>query len=830
MNNQWMDATARLGRWLIGAGVVGMLTAARAAEPDGSGPDVDGWSIGRPQQVLDRQALAATSYTDLGRALSALVPAYRFAAPFAVNGDDHVHTGTLRGLAPDALVVLVNGKRHHSSSKLYTSAQAGRGSVGVDLALLPMAAVARVEIYSGGAGGRFGSGAQAGVINIVLDDVASGGRLDAAFGQRRTAIEGVPRFAGAIVDDAAGTIRLGLSGNLTEDDGSGDDVSLLGSWGWTLGDGGFMRLSAEYHERDVSNRAGYDPRPQYPLQPNGDFDVREQTVDRRRSIYGEPAMEELNILFNAGVPLSDRVDFYGFTFLGTRDAESYAPFVRPVDEVNVPALYPDGFLPRIESDMDDRSFTIGFRGEHWGWHWDASYNQRDDELDLSLANSLNPTFAAGSPRAFVTGNNETKLITMQLDVKRSWSVGWLDGPLTLEAGVASIEEEYEVETGDLAAAFDAGLGNPGAASLPASSVGFPGFPVEVEGTRETTSIYGTLHATVNDWLDLSASARVDDLDDLDTLYSADLGTRARLTDTLEARAAVGRGFRAPSLAQTTYLRPETSVTATGERLSGIFAIDSPAVAALGGGAVGEETATHASLGFSYRPLQNLELAVDLWQVRIDDRVVLSEVLDNAAVGSAVAAAGLDEIDSVQFVLNGLDTRTRGVDARAGYQLDLLNGRLDLEAAVSHHRTRASGLQSLTTVLGDDITPFGARAADQLEREQPETKLIAQAAWQRGPWRLRGTVTHLSEVIDYGASEAERLDMDAGLLLDLDLRYQVNRRLNLGVGVHNLLNEYPDARSTEAGAPVSHAIFPFSGYSGFNAGGRLMYARLSADFD
>ncbi|MEQ8991195.1 MAG: TonB-dependent receptor, partial [Pseudomonadales bacterium] len=685
-------------------------------------------------------------------------------------------------------------------------------------------------VLSGGAGGGHGSGALAGVINIVLDDAAAGGRFEASFGQRRTAIEGVPRFGGAVVDDVAGTIELGLSGNLTEDDGDGNDLVLQGSWGFALGDGGFMRLSAEYQDRNSANRAGYDARQQYPLRPDGSFDVRERTIDRRRSAYGDPALEELNILFNAAMPVGGGVDVYGFTFLGTRNVETFAPFVRAVDARNVPALYPDGFLPKLESDIDDRSFSLGLRGEHWGWRWDLSYNQREDEIDLSVADTLNPTFGAGSPRSFVTGNNETQMSGFQLDVVRGWQPSWLAGPLILEAGVASASEEYEVETGDLASYFDAGLAGVVSERLPAASVGFAGFASELENTRDTDSAYAALRAAVTNRLDVSLAARYDDLDDLGGQFSADLGAELKLVHGLLLRAAAGRGFHAPALAQSTYNRAVRFVTPAGSRESGVYAPDSAEAAALGGGSLNEETAEHASVGLHYAPGERWSLSVDAWQVDVEDRVVLSPELSGGVVTDAMAAAGLADIDAVQFALNGADVRTRGIDARAGYRLDVRRGVLDLDLGVSRHTTRVDDLRSLTTAAGDAVTPFGDRAAAQLEAEHPELKLIARAAWQRGPWDVQGRLTRLGAVTDFGSRDVERFEMDAAWLLDLDLRYRVNRRVAFGVGVHNLLNEYPDVRPTGADQPVEHSLYPFSGYAPFNAGGRLMYARMSATFD
>lgn len=802
---------------------------ARGESPEPEAVPGSGWSAGRPVTVIAGEDLFATGYPDLGRALAALVPAFRFNSPLAVNGDDHVRTGTLRGLAPDHLVVLVNGRRQHTSARFYTNDQPGRGSVGVDLGLLPMAAVKRVEVLSGGAGGRHGSGALAGVINIVLDDTSEGGQLHGTFGQQRSAIEGVPRLMGVSADDATETITLGLSGALTEDDGDGDDLTLHGSWGFDLGEG-FMRISAEYQDREATNRAGYDPRQQYPLRPDGSFDVRELTVDRRNAAYGNPAMEELNILFNAAVPLTGAVEVYGFTFLGTRNSESAAPFVRPVDPVNVPALYPDGFLPDIRSDIDDRSFTVGVRGERWGWNWDASFNQREDEIDLSLGNSLNPTFGAGSPTSFVVGNNEYQLAGLELTLRRAWQPPVMAGPLALELGVKSYSEEYEIESGDPAAAFDAGRVASPQAPIPAASVGFPGFALEVETSRDSFSAHAAVNGRVIERLELSAAVRMDDLEDLGTQVSVDLGGELRLTPALLVRAAGGSAYHAPSLAQSTFTQPLTTLTVSGERRSGIRTPTSPAARALGAGELEEQPAVHGSLGVHYQPWPDLELSVDVWQVSLDDRVVLSQTLSGGAAARALEAAGLGDTDSVQIAVNGVDTRTRGVDAHAGYGFDLMSGRLDLSVGLSRHQTRVEDAHPLTTSLGETLTPFGDRAQAQLEDAQPVLKLITRARWQRGPLDLQARVTRLGEVTDHGLGGGEPLAMDAVWLTDLDLRYRVNPRLTFGVGIHNLLNEYPDAHPVGTGEPVRGSLYPFSGYSAFDPNGRLMYGRVTARFD
>ncbi len=789
--------------------------------------------VGRIVTVLHRDELAATGETDLAAALAALLPSFHFPAPFAVNaggaGDDHVRVGTLRGLAPDQMVVLVNGQPQHTSALFYTSDMPGRGSVGFDLGLVPFSAVSRVEIMEGGASGRHGSGALAGVINIVLEDAPAGGRLGASFGQRRTTISGVPKLEGVVIED--GSLRLGRASERVVDDGDGDDLALMGDWGFALGNGGFVHLAAEYEDREATSRGGFDPRQQYPLRGDDSFDVRERTIDRLQTRYGDPEMTELDISLNAALPLSDRVTLYGFTALGTRDSESTAEFVRPVDPRNAPELYPDGFLPIVESDIDDRNFTIGFKGSHWGWNWDASYSQREDEIDWTVDGSLNPSFGGLSPTGFVTGNNEMQMRRIALEASRDLTVGFLAHPLWVEAGVESRSEEYEMERGELASYLDAGERDPAAGPVPAWSQGFFGYRDEVEGTRDLTAAYVSARNRLGRRVTLAAALRLDAYDGLDEQLSFDLGADVELSDALLLRAAGGLGFRAPSLAQTTYTRTRATATGAGPVLQGVFAPGSPVASALGVDELDEESAVHLSAGAVYTPVPALRLTIDAWQVDVDDRVVLSDELSGAAVTDALEQAGTDAaVFAARLAFNGSDVRVRGVDLGARYAMDLRSGRLDLHAAATRRWTDVSVHGTTSPLTGATFEPFGSLAAAQLEAEQPDSKLILGAAWARGPVDVRARLTRFGETEDLSFDAAGPLRIDPLWLLDLDVSFAVNRSVTFGVGVHNLLDEYPEVRSSGAGQPVANGLYPYSSYSPINGNGRLMYGRVSAVID
>src|SRR5207244_2894150 len=98
----------------------------------------------------------------------ALAPSSTFPRPTSSDGSDPVRPATLRGLGPDQVLVLINGKRRHQTGLIHINSTIGRGSTGVDLNAIPVSAIERIEILRDGAAAQYGSDAIAGVINLVL--------------------------------------------------------------------------------------------------------------------------------------------------------------------------------------------------------------------------------------------------------------------------------------------------------------------------------------------------------------------------------------------------------------------------------------------------------------------------------------------------------------------------------------------------------------------------------------------------------------------------------------------------------------------------------------
>ncbi|RZA34838.1 MAG: TonB-dependent receptor, partial [Lysobacteraceae bacterium] len=159
---------------------------------------------------------------ELGTALQALLPSFNFPRQSNSGGADHVRAAQLRGLSPNQVLVLVNGKRRHTSALVTTGSKIGRGTTPVDFNAIPVSAIKRIEVLRDGAGAQYGSDAVAGVINVILDDAPEGGAYEASFGVHHTDVEPIDE-----------TVTDGQTSFASAQVGSG------------LGDGGFFRVGVE---------------------------------------------------------------------------------------------------------------------------------------------------------------------------------------------------------------------------------------------------------------------------------------------------------------------------------------------------------------------------------------------------------------------------------------------------------------------------------------------------------------------------------------------------------------------------------------------------------
>ena len=486
-----------------------------------------------PVDVFDRRAVEQSLTTgELGQALQNLAPSINMPRASASGTSDAIRSIQLRGLAPDEVLVLVNGKRWHTNAVLD---QEGLfpGTVPVDLNALPPSAIERIEILRDGAGAQYGSDAVAGVVNIVLKK-SPGGEVSAGYGQFHT------RFAPT---------------HSTIDDGQNRQVGA--AYGLGFGDGGYLRIGADFESRNNTNRAG----------PASDFSETSSPPDLAlvgNVLYrsGDPDVKNLNLFYNGAVGLPFGVEAYSFSTFNTRASEGAAFFRWPGDVENVPAVYPNGFRPVTTGDSIDWGFVAGLRGEASEWAWDLSLRNGYNRFKFGVRNSLNASLGAASPQAFHLNDFRSAQTSLNLDVSRSFRVDPIAGPLVLAFGAEGERDAYRTTPGDPASyAAGTGAGPPGAQAGPGLR------PQEaVSTTRNLAAVYADASADLTRHLLLGLSGRFSAHEGFDSALTGKASARYKLTSDLQLRASISNNFRAPALAQTSFRRNSLDFNAAGNGL------------------------------------------------------------------------------------------------------------------------------------------------------------------------------------------------------------------------------------------------------------------------
>ena len=468
-----------------------------------------------PIDVIGSDALLNQGATETNRLLNNLVPSFNFPQPSLTDGTDSLRPATLRGLAPDQVLVLVNGKRRHISSLLNLNGSVGRGSAGVDLNTIPALALERIEVLRDGAASQYGSDAIAGVINLQLRK-GTGGRAQATFGKYITTLEGVAQVA-----TVAPTLTASTSENpvitFTGEDRTrrdGDTFTLATNIGLPIGESGYFNWTTEYRDRSPTNRSGPDTRRQYV----GLGDPREVTFDRYNHRFGDGESVDLNFFVNAGADLGPDFELYAFGSYGIRDANGTGFYRRSLDPRNrdfaastttfVP-FYPDGFLPQINSDIEDIAGVLGIRGSVSGWNLDLSVNYGTNRLDYTISNSFNTSLGGiASPVIFDAGGLRSGQTSVNFDAQRDVDLGI--GETSIAFGGEWRNENYRIIAGEpasiVAGPFFFSNGAP-----PGSQV-FPGFApsTEVDATRNSYAGYVEIDADISDRFNVQLAGRYED--------------------------------------------------------------------------------------------------------------------------------------------------------------------------------------------------------------------------------------------------------------------------------------------------------------------------------
>jgi iron complex outermembrane receptor protein len=782
-----------------------------------------------PVDVVSATQLARSGTTELAQALSFALPSLNFTRPAVTDGTDTVRPATLRGLSPDETLVLINSKRAHAASLVNLNGSIGYGSGAVDLNTIPSVAISSVEVLRDGASAQYGSDAIAGVINLRLREASSGGFASVTYGQYNTDVKTNPSLS-----PIPGVV---LQPNKHRNDGG--TTTITGWQGLPLFGTGFLTVSGEYRKQEHTTRAGPDPRQQYPFVGGvaGAYDPRELTIDRYDNWYGDPRLEQYTGYANAGYDLADGVHLYGWGSYQFRDAFSAANVRRAIQAnagSNNLQVYPNGFLPKIEGKVYDASLAGGAKGKAGDWDWDASVVYGRNEFHFGVTDSINTSLGATSPTEFDAGRLIYQQTVGNLGLNRVLDVR--GQPVNFAAGLEVRGENYQIKAGEPASYINGGfltqttppvLGGSGSQS-------FSGFsPANAtDKTRTSESVYVDAESKFGA-LDLDGAARYENYSDFGRVLTGKLGARFDVTENFALRGSVSNGFRAPSLQQSYITTTSTNFVGGLPVQTILLPPSDPRAKLIGAAPLNPEKSTNVSGGGVFRS-GGFSLTVDAYYIKIKDRIVLSDILQQANVIALFKANGVNDIGGVRFFTNGVDSETKGVEAVATYKWrpDPAWGTFDFSASASHNETSLTRVQSTPVLSALNPAPVFLphyRTAT-LTDGQPKWKGSLVGDWSLGEFGVTAKALYYGKLLSPSGTSNPLGDytLSPKTLIDLEARWNVTQQLQVAVGADNLLDTYPTTPPyVQNGVTISsNGVGAFPEYSPFGFQGRFVYGRLS----
>ncbi|WP_452224797.1 TonB-dependent receptor [Lacinutrix chionoecetis] len=744
-----------------------------------------------PVDIISPQELTNSTQIELSHILHYLVPSFNSTNQTIADGTDHIDPATLRGLGPDQLLVLVNGKRRHNSALLNVNGTVGRGTVGTDFNAIPVASVERIEILRDGATSQYGSDAIAGVVNIIL----------------KKQIE---------VIDIHG--RVGIN-----KEGDGETKYFSANFGFNIGENGFINITGEYRNREATNRAGNYTGTVYSNDPDEDAILINENnfynttgySDKRIMEIGSAQTQNLAVSFNGELPFTKNSSFYFNGGRNYREGKAKGFFRLPKDEDRVVLeLFPNGFSPQILTDIQDDAITAGIKGIKNNWDIDFSYSIGKNTLDYTVNNSNNASLGIASPKTFYSGGFLYQQSTTNLDISRRYN--WLSG-VNVAFGAELRVENYEIIAGEEASYVNGGstyideFGDE-QPRIPGAQV-FPGFQPENELSRFRTNSSGYLdiETNISEKLLVKTAVRYEAYNDFGGQLIWKLSTRYRVNDAIGIRSAYSTGFRAPSLHQV-YFQNISSQFINGEIIQvGTFNNESAiANEAFKIGSLKPELSNHFSIGLNGKLKNNFSFAIDYYYIKIKDRIVLSgrfaesyeSILEPFNVGAA------------QFFTNAIDSKTFGMDAAVQYKTTLGNGKFNASVAANINNTKVVGdIKVSESLIGQENVLFNREEIARVEEAQPNYKINNLLSYEFSDYKFHlgntffGDVSFIHPedgnpenwVLNELSGNVETRDQKFSpkLLTDLAISYKLNKHLEFTIGGNNIFNVYPDKHTHSA---------------------------------
>lgn len=786
-----------------------------------------------PIQLIGQQAFQSVGQQDLTQVMAQTLPSLNFQG-FGGDTANLTLSAALRGISPNDTMVLINGKRRHTTANLAVlGGSPYSGSATTDLSFVPVSSIGRIEVLQDGAAAQYGSDAIAGVVNIILKDANHGGTFNVNGGQN--------------YENGGSTVSTGLN------------------MGFKLGDKGFLNVTGEYKYHDHTQHGGCDRRLftssctlLTTLNAVDSAGVKANSkYPNVNTINGDAEYKLYNMSFNAGYDVGSDAHAYAFGSYGRRISRSYENYRVPSRISGTTStgttVYPlsSGFQPFESVREEDFSLTGGLKGTLSQWNYDVSLTYGRDAASLNTLDSANAglyaveqaassTALTNLQRNFYDGQLTNSEWVADFDLTRDFELG-LTKPVTLAMGAEYRNGTYSIANGEYASyAYGGGQSYPGFAPTDAGSYGRNNWAGYVDVAFDPIK---SLHVDL--------AGRYETYSDFGSVWTGKANARYDFSPAFGIRGTVSNGFRAPTLAEEYY----SSVNVGPGSTFGQLPPNSAAAQSLGFSKLKPEKSTNFSAGFVLHPLPKLQITVDAYQIKIRDRIVasggifgsygttvVSQPILDALHSRGISTADATSYSGINIFTNGVDTRTRGVEATASYASDFADvGHIDWSLGFNYNQTDITRISALPTAVYNaayNTKLLSQNAQDGLTTATPRVKVIGNILWTHGPLsvNLRETIYGTTSQHDSpdGSGEganAQLVKIGTTGITDLNVGYKLTRMLRLDVGANNLFNKQAPTYTIAAnGRPLNGNNYygPVS-FTPWGINGGYWYAKATLNF-
>ena len=785
-----------------------------------------------PIDAVPFQDVVSQGATTLDYQLRTLIPSFNVATHPISDAATLVRPASLRNLAHDHTLVLVNGKRRHRSSVIAWFAGVTDGAQGPDISTIPSIALRQVEVLRDGASAQYGSDAIAGVMNFLLKDDRAGGSIEVNTGTYRA--------------------------------GDGDAATFAGNFGLPLGSTGFANLSLEYANSDPTNRS-VQRDDAAALIAAGNTHVADPA-----QIWGNPTIEdELKFFGNFGNLFANGVQLYGHTNYAEKKVTEGFYFRNPNSRQNIYSLdggetlligdvveargmgsancptvtvtdnvpdqaalarvfaddncfsfqelLPGGFTPRFGGVVSDMSVVGGIRRlADNGLTWDASASYGAHQSDFFFQNTVNASFGPDTPRDFDPGLYRQEEVNLNFDVSYAAT-----DMVNIAGGAEWRDERFEIGAGGRPSWE---VGPYAAQGFVSGSNGFPGFPDYTAGTwtRSNVALYGDLELRGRDgrWT-VGGAVRYERFELFGATTNGKLSARFGLADTVAVRGGISTGFRAPTPGQQNTLNVQTTIDPETFELVDSANVPSTFLAAelRGGKPLEPETSINSTAGLVI-DTGPFTLTADYFRVDVSDRLALSQTFTLTPsermllLSEGIASAGT--LAFFRFFINDFSTRTQGVDIVSTYAPLALRGDTTLSFAMNFTDTEVT----------EDSTLLNPGDIRGIELGVPRIRWNAAVNQRVGRTGLLGRLNYFGGWVDHFDARFVR-GTEAPLLpgkyiVDLELGIPVAAGVSLAFGGQNIFDTFSDRM------PLFAREFglPYSQFTPWGLSGGYYYARIN----